>query len=329
MTGRDAAATRPGASASPWWARALFPALPAERLATLRVLVGGYALVYAAARAPHFAAGLRYDASHFAPVGLLHAWEAPPSPAFVVGAIALCLLSGAAFVAGALYRASGPLFAASFLFCTSYACSWGKVLHTDNLVALHLVVLAAGPSADALSVDARRRARRGRPPGAAAPAYGWPVRLLCAVTVLAYFVAGAAKLRAGGLEWVDGENLRNYVAMDNVRKLELGSVHSPLGALLVGQPWLFTPLSVVSFAVELLAPLVLLRRRAAWAWCLLAWGFHAGVLALMAIAFVYPLSGVAFASFFEVERLASWARLRLGRRGGAPGAEAATVSRPG
>jgi hypothetical protein len=32
--------------------------------------------------------------------------------------------------------------------------------------------------------------------------------------------------------------------------------------------------------------------------------FHVGILALMAIMFPYPLSGVAFASFFPIEQLA-------------------------
>lgn len=32
-----------------------------------------------------------------------------------------------------------------------------------------------------------------------------------------------------------------------------------------------------------------------------AWGFHVGIVALMAIAFTYPLSGIAFASLFALE----------------------------
>ena len=42
--------------------------------------------------------------------------------------------------------------------------------------------------------------------------------------------------------------------------------------------------------------------RAALIWSACAWSFHAGVLALMAIAFPYPLSGCAFLAFFPVER---------------------------
>jgi hypothetical protein len=39
------------------------------------------------------------------------------------------------------------------------------------------------------------------------------------------------------------------------------------------------------------------------------WGFHLGVLALMAIGFVYPLSFLAFAACFDAEKL--WQRRPL------------------
>ena len=89
---------------------------------------------------------------------------------------------------------------------------------------------------------------------------------------------------------------------DALRKIELGSTHSPLGPWLLGHTWLFAPLSAISLATELLAPLALLGVRVAAVWCVCAWSFHAGVLALMAIAFPYPLSGCAFAAFFPLER---------------------------
>ena len=34
------------------------------------------------------------------------------------------------------------MFAASFLLVASYRSSWGQIFHTDDLVALHLIVLA-------------------------------------------------------------------------------------------------------------------------------------------------------------------------------------------
>ena len=44
-------------------------------------------------------------------------------------------------------------------------------------------------------------------------------------------------------------------------------------------------------------------------WAVLAWSFHLGVWAIMAIFFPYPLLGLAFAPLFAVERLPWFRRL--------------------
>ena len=63
-------------------------------------------------------------------------------------------------------------------------------------------------------------------------------------------------------------------------------------------------LATLTIVVELGAPVVLLARRwATAAWVGAAWGFHVGILALMAIAFPYQLTLVAFAPLLPVERL--------------------------
>ena len=58
------------------------------------------------------------------------------------------------------------------------------------------------------------------------------------------------------------------------------------------------------------------RRRSGPKRAIAAWSFHVGVLTLMLIAFAYPLSFVAYAPFFRVERLLDsrpylWLRARL------------------
>jgi hypothetical protein len=55
-----------------------------------------------------------------------------------------------------------------------------------------------------------------------------------------------------------------------------------------------------------------LRNRWRTEWVVAAWTSHLGVLALMAILFAYPLSGVAFAPFFRLERLAAKVRSWFG-----------------
>ena len=279
---------------------------PARRLAALRLLVGGFATIYLGARVVHLVSFVDFPAKNFAPVGVVSLLSAPLPAPLVIASVALALILALAFTLGWRFRLTGPAFAAVLLWVLSYRNSWGMVFHTENLLVVHALVLGLTRSADAWSLDARR--------GAATPqpgAYGWPIRLLGILTVATYVLAGVAKLRLSGLSWVDSDLLRNYIAYDNLRKLELGDFHSPIGAALVAHGWLFPPLAATSLALELLAPLALMGPRLARAWALAAWAFHAGVLAVMAIFFPYPLFGFAFAPLFAVERLPLWRWLGL------------------
>jgi hypothetical protein len=273
---------------------------PAERLAALRVLVGAFALVDLVVRIPHLVASARLPEHRWLPVGVLGPLgSAPPAP-LLAAVIVTTLLAGAAFVAGVAWRAAGPAFALGTLLLATYTVSWGHVLHTENLLVLHLLVLGVSPAAACWAVGTRRSAA-GRPPPAGR--YGLPIRLITLITVLTYAIAGWAKLRNGGWDWLSGDVLRNQVAFDNLRKVVLGDRWSPLGAALVRHRWIWPPIGAATVAVELLAPLVLVVRRARPVWAASAWLFHVGTLALMAIMFPYPLSGIAFASLFPVERL--------------------------
>lgn len=291
------------------------PSVPAVRLRLLRAAVGGYALIYLLTRAAHLNAVVAYPESSFAPVGVVSLLAAPLAPGWVYGLYAASVLAGAAFVWGAAYRVCAPLFAGLLLWVTSYRHSFGMIFHTDNLLVLHVLLLSCAPAGGAVLGGVAREARSDGGSGAAlGVTAGWVLRVMSLVTVAAYVVAGVAKLTHTGLAWAGGDALREQIAYDAIRKIELGSVYSPLGPWLLPHGWLFTPLSAFSLATELLAPLALLGTRAAAAWSLCAWAFHAGVLALMAIAFPYPLSGVAFLPFFALERavpLLERARARL------------------
>ena len=220
----------------------------------------------------------------------------------------LALPLSVAFTLGWRFAVTGPAFAGVLLWVLTYRNSWGMVFHTENLLVVHTLILGLARSADAWSLDARRRPISPRP-----RAYGWAIRLLAVVTLATYVLAGVAKLRLSGLSWVGSDLLRNYIAYDNLRKLELGDAYSPIGAALVRHGWLFPPLAAASLALELLAPLALVGPRLARWWVLAAWGFHAGVLAVMAIFFPYPLLGLAFAPLFAVEELPLWRWLGLAR----------------
>jgi hypothetical protein len=287
----------------------------------LRILVGLYSTVYLGIRLPHILSFAGHRAEQFHPVGLLAWMHEPLEPSVYRLLVVLVFAASFAFVAGLAYRVVAPFFAALLLVVLTYANSWGGILHSDNLWVFHVSVLSLAPAADALSLDARRLDR--------VPSshfkYGWPIRLMCWICVFTYFLAGLAKLKNGGLGFIEGESLRNYVALDNVRKIELGSLHSPLAALVLPFPGLFQALAVVSLVLELAAPLVMLQAKVAKVWSVAMWSFHLGVLALMAILFPYPVTFIAFAPFFRTERLARWFRRVVLRTPGEP----ARASSPG
>ena len=93
-------------------------------------------------------------------------------------------------------------------------------------------------------------------------------------------------------------------AIDRIRKALLGDALSPIGVFALHAAWIFKPLAFGSLVLELAAPLAWLVPRFAKLFSFAMWSFHLGVLVLMAIFFPYPLFFVAFAPFFEVERLA-------------------------
>jgi hypothetical protein len=290
----------------------LCPALPATRLALLRLFVGTFALGYLLIRVPNLISLTEFPPSRFEPVGVA-ALLSGPVPAWALeSSLGLAIALGVAFVLGFRFALSGPGFACSLLCLTTYRNSWGMIFHTDNLLTLHVLLLGVSPAAAALSCDARRAAAQARPAPEPADGYfGWAVRAMSLVTIAAYVVAGAAKLKLSGLSWLEGELLRAQVAYDNLRKLELGTQVSPLGPWLVQRPALFPALAAATLLVELGAPFALWNRRATLLWVATAWAFHVGVLGLMSISFVYQLSGVAYLSFFPIEVLLErWAARR-------------------
>jgi hypothetical protein len=290
-----------------WW----FERAPAARLAVVRAAIGGFCLVYLVVRAANLNGYATFPAAQFAPLGVVRLLSQPLAPWLVHVLYGLTLLFVFPVIVGFRFRWTAPIFAALWCWLMSYRSSWGMIFHTENLVTLHVLVLAVSAAADTWSIDAK-----GSTPGRDDGRYGWPLKLMCVVTVLAYVLAGVAKLRNAGWEWVTGDQLRIHIAYDNLRKIQLGDIYSPLGAWLVRYQWLFPPMAWFSLALELGAPLALVRRRwaAMWAWGM--WAFHAGILCLMAILFAYPLSGVAFLPFSRAEKILEWpavARLRTRR----------------
>lgn len=280
---------------------ALHADAPPQRLAAVRLLTGTFAVGYLAARSPAYLALRGRSPVGFDGVGVLAWMGSPVADPVVVAALALALVSGAAFTAGAWFRVTGPTFALTVLLLATYRSSWGQLLHFENLLVLHLLVLAVAASADAWSYDARRRPvpRRDR-------SYGPPLVLLCLVVAVTYSIAGLAKLRYGGIDWISGDTLRNHIAYSATRLEVLGGSPSPVASLVVRRPWALGPMAAASVLIELAAPLALLGRWWRNVWVGAAWAMHAAIAALMLVVFPYPLFLVAFAPFFALERGVAW-----------------------
>ena len=277
-----------------WW---LAPA-PATRLAMMRVLVGLYGTVYLLVRTPHLLSYALDDLNRFHPVGVVSLAPSATLPWIHQVLVFVVVALSVPFLLGFKHRILAPIYAGLLLWVLTYSNSWGKILHTDNMLMLYVGLLAITPSADALSWDSRGKEMPGE-----SDRYGWPIKLMAAGCVLVYLLAGIAKLRNSGMEFVSGETLRNYVAFGNVRKVELGSHHSPIGVALLPYSGLFAGLAGFSLVLELVGPVALVHRKFGKLWALMVWGFHLGVLALMAIGFMFQITFIAFAPFFDCERL--------------------------
>ena len=295
-----------------WW----FAPAPAERLAALRIFIGGYAFLYLWIRFGELLAVSRLPVAQWKAVGVT-TWSGHLPPSVVIALVVATMVALGAFVLGAGYRYVAPVAALGLLFVTTYRNSWGMVFHTENLLVLHVAALSLAPAADAWSIDRWRGWVRAHTGG-----YGWAIKLLVALTAATYVLAGVAKLRIAGLDWIDGELLRNQIAIDNLRKALLGDSVAPLATQFLEHPAGFTIFSALTMVLELGAPVALVGGLPARMWALAIWGFHVGVVLLMNIWFLYPLVFVAFLPVVHCERPIAWAirRVRDRRRTGMPAA---------
>jgi hypothetical protein len=289
--------------------RIWFPAMPATRLAFLRIAIGLFALWYVAQRYTMFMKVAATEPYFFKPLGAVWWMTAPLSAGAFEGLLVATLAANVAFIAGWKHRFSGPAFGLLLLALLSYRNSWTMVYHSDNAMVMHVLILGFLSAADAWSVDAWLKAKR---PGSrslpAAPLvhwrYGWAIQLICASTAISYLLAGVAKLMGDlGWNWVYGNSLRGQVAADAIRKTLLGESTPELAFFLYEHLWIFTLIGVASMIVELAAPLALLNRRIGMLWAVNAYGMHWGILFIMGITFRYQLAGLIFLSFFPVEKL--------------------------
>ena len=177
---------------------------------------------------------------------------------FVYGALltaAVCSLLGLATKVSTRLTLGLALFAFGLPQC------FGKVGHSLTLIMFALGIFAVSQCGDALSLDALRRRQHGQPRPGKSSEYRWPIALMQALMMTAFFAAGLCKLRNCGLAWFTTDSLINTI----VRNHYTG--HNPptgLGLWMVQFPLLCQFAAFLSLWVEITAPLALYNRWYRW-----------------------------------------------------------------
>lgn len=275
-----------------------------QRLALLRIATGCFSLWYLLSRFDMLQKMAGSDIGTFDSIGILNWMNEPLSEGVFWWITVVLILLNLLYIIGWKFRFTGPAFAVLALLYFTYRNSWSMIYHNRNALILHIVILGLVASADALSWDSRKKARKGHASPKAHWQYGWPIQLICAVTVGSYLLAGIAKLAGGlALQWANGSAMRSQIAVDAIRKEMLGSEAAPLFNALYEHTWLFLAMGILTFVLELGAPLALVKKRWGMVWAALTWMMHWGIFFIMGIRFRYQMSGLIFLSFFDIEKL--------------------------
>ena len=213
----------------------------------------------------------------------------------VTMAIKVALLAAAVVaLSGRFRRVAGWSVALLYLEWQVIAFSYGKVDHDriGMLVALFVLPTVAG---------ARWGERRSTEEA------GWAIRMVQVAVVATYFLSAFAKLRYGGLAWLDSATLLRAV-------LRRGTW---LTEPLVDNPEILHVAQYAIVAFELATPLLLVPGRVGRTMLWLALAFHAVTFASITIIFLPHVT--CLLAFLPLERLPSpWERLREVRSRRAP-----------
>ena len=262
--------------------RWLFRPVPLARIAVLRVVAYLFVPVDVLLTTPWVVAHAHVPGALYQPLligRLLHL----PTPGPWVEVLRWVLVGAAlAAATGRLPRLLGTAVALLYLEWMVVAFSYGKVDH-DRVGYLVLLFALA---------TVGRAGLRDRTPSDAA---GWAVSVTALAVVATYFLSAFAKLRFGGLDWVDGATLTRAV----VRK------GTDLSRPLLDHAWVLHAFQYVLLLVELLvAPLLLVRWRDARRTWLLVGAFYAfHVMTFLMLRIIFLPHCVALLALMPVERV--------------------------
>ncbi|MEM0940129.1 MAG: DCC1-like thiol-disulfide oxidoreductase family protein [Bacteroidota bacterium] len=291
-----------------------FAPVDPKRLAILRIATGSFCLWYLLSRFDMLQR-MTQNTDAFEAIGILSWMEKPLNEIMFWWISIAMIILNICYILGWRFKLTGPVFAISALLFFTYRNSWSMIYHNRNALVLHIIILGFVAAADAWSVDAWRNQQNKRRSTDAHWRYGWPIMLVCAVTVGSYFLSGVAKI-AGDLawEWANGSAMRSQIAVDAIRKSILGAETAPFFNVIYKHKWLFLLMGLFTFIVELGAPLALYKKRWGKLWAFLTWCMHWGIYFIMGITFRYQMTGLIFLSFFAPEKSFTNARKKVANK---------------
>lgn len=194
------------------------------------------------------------------PRGFLRLFSEPLSPDVIVSSFCIWRWLTLACLFGVFFRWIAPIWWLLGLVVITNGHSYGYLGHVYMPVVLAGLPLCFSQASDAFSFDSWRKPQ---PALVNVQAYILPVRTMQVVLVLAYFAAGVSKLRFGGLEWITGDTLRNYLIRSSLIFSDSNQLAHvvQLNQVLYRIPWLCNVLAFGAVLLEVSMPLALWKRQ--------------------------------------------------------------------
>lgn len=275
------------------------PASP-HLLGILRITTGMFSLWYLLTRYEMLQKLFHTGKSPFEPTGMAFFLERPLPASWMDIVLMVTIGLGVLYTIGWKFTLTGPFFALLLLFFMSYRNSWSMIYHNYNALVLHVLIIGFSDAAKAFSLDNWKN-KNGNWREAPHWNFGWPVKLICTVTVGTYVLSGLAKLLGDlALEWATGEAMRSQVAVDAIRKEMLAGGATPLFESIYSYSSVFFAMGILTYLLELGAPAVFFNKWIALVWVLLTWSMHWGIFFIMGIDFPYHTSGLIFLPFLTL-----------------------------
>lgn len=277
------------------WARYWFFPESLTRLAVCRLLAFGLMIADLVYLSPNTFTRSA-DPMFWEPVLLLRVLHrllgiGPPLPDVLAAIHIVTVVFAVGAFIGYRTRFCAVASAVLYLYLIAVSFSWFlKVHHTHAVFVLLLLALSVSPCGRALSVDAllarmRSAAERMefRPEWEpeTSPFARWPLRFIGIMIALAYFSAGFAKMKIGGIEWINGESLAYWLLQD----ADIYAMSLP--ATMAQHPALLQALSIMVVALQLSFPVILIAPRLVWVYLPAGLGFHMGTFVLMNTHFIW------------------------------------------